>query len=621
MKKSILVFTFLAVSCFATNFPPVDTAQIGWLNVTQKAAVAAATDTGTSFYKQKANGIMVKDTNHYYNKARTDSLAKARITDSLNKIRDSLANKLPLHDPSDSCKGGAVRADSAAKVAHNYVIDSSKNSHRSDTASKSHFSDSSTNCHKADTAWKAKFADSSTNTHKADTSANAKRADTSYKSGLSDSSKTVYHGVVLDSAKRSGTCAVADAWTHGVTTNYVPYANAATTMVASPIKICSTTTAVQIFKGDGTTNVLTVDTTNSRVGIGLIPAQSFDVLGDILLGADYPTPSARTNNTIKVSRLLFPSYNNTEKNVVGFTSAQTVATNNIYFGGGSTIHNACTDIHFYRASAVNTLTGTYALQLNNVGTYFYKTDGTTFVLTVDVVNGRVGIGPTLASYLLDAQSATADCRINSTNYALLRINNTGGNFWLGRNGSVGTELLGTGGLAYSAILSARGTYSMQLAVNNLAVMTLNSSKNVGFGGITAPLSQIHIAAGSATANTAPLQLSSGPVETVARAGVMEFLTDTFYLTQTTSAARKKIALMNNNANVATDTFKVPVSNVSTVSISAKDSLGSVTVTGTSKLGTLGTAVDSVIMRDNVSGDTLYICIGAKKWAFVPVSDK
>lgn len=47
------------------------------------------------------------------------------------------------------------------------------------------------------------------------------------------------------------------------------------------------TTAVQIDKADGTTNVLTVDTTNGRVGIGTnAPAQPLSVKGRLMVGTD-----------------------------------------------------------------------------------------------------------------------------------------------------------------------------------------------------------------------------------------------------------------------------------------------------------------------------------------------
>jgi hypothetical protein len=55
-----------------------------------------------------------------------------------------------------------------------------------------------------------------------------------------------------------------------------------------------------------------------------------------------------------------------------------------------------------------------------------------------------------------------------------------------------------------------------------------------------PTARLHIAAGSASANTAPLKLTSGPLLTTAEAGAIEFLTDAFYATITTGAARHKM---------------------------------------------------------------------------------
>jgi hypothetical protein len=45
--------------------------------------------------------------------------------------------------------------------------------------------------------------------------------------------------------------------------------------------ISDSTTAMQFFKADGTTAVVTIDTTNSRVGIGKTPAVALDVVGGI----------------------------------------------------------------------------------------------------------------------------------------------------------------------------------------------------------------------------------------------------------------------------------------------------------------------------------------------------
>lgn len=75
---------------------------------------------------------------------------------------------------------------------------------------------------------------------------------------------------------------------------------------------------------------------------------------------------------------------------------------------------------------------------------------------------------------------------------------------------------------------------------------------VAAGSITALL---HIKAGTTAAGTAPLKFNSGSLMTTAEAGAIEFLTDKWYATITTAAARKEITL--NDA--ALTSGRVPVS--------------------------------------------------------------
>lgn len=64
-----------------------------------------------------------------------------------------------------------------------------------------------------------------------------------------------------------------------------------------------------------------------------------------------------------------------------------------------------------------------------------------------------------------------------------------------------------------------------------------------------PTAYLHLKAGTATASTAPIKLTSGTLLTTAEAGGIEFLTDKAYFTITTGAVRKELAL-NDSALVS-----------------------------------------------------------------------
>ncbi len=65
---------------------------------------------------------------------------------------------------------------------------------------------------------------------------------------------------------------------------------------------------------------------------------------------------------------------------------------------------------------------------------------------------------------------------------------------------------------------------------------------------------VTIRAGTATAGTAPLKLTSGTVLTTPEAGAVEFNTDRLYITQTTSTTRKVIAAFDDSAGATGDLY-------------------------------------------------------------------
>ena len=92
-----------------------------------------------------------------------------------------------------------------------------------------------------------------------------------------------------------------------------------------------------------------------------------------------------------------------------------------------------------------------------------------------------------------------------------------------------------------AILSVNDAGEPITGREGIRIESNGSVSMVGIGG-TSPTARFHLPAGTASANTAPLKLTSGTLLTSAEAGAVEFLTDIAYLTITTGTARKEMTL-------------------------------------------------------------------------------
>ncbi len=103
---------------------------------------------------------------------------------------------------------------------------------------------------------------------------------------------------------------------------------------------------------------------------------------------------------------------------------------------------------------------------------------------------------------------------------------------------------GTQTFTFGNDLANSGTARFQIADGTAAnvFLSIGTSGLTGVGVITAT-AILHLKAGTATANTAPLKFNSGTLLGTAEAGAVEFLTDAFYGTITTGAARKTFAFL------------------------------------------------------------------------------
>ena len=219
------------------------------------------------------------------------------------------------------------------------------------------------------------------------------------------------------------------------------------------------------------------------------------------------------------------------------------------------------------------------------------TDGATVIATM-LNSGNVGIGTASPGYKLDVNgnSNFNEAMTIQAQYPIIFANdqtikdNSGGGLVVDVPAYSLQLKAGTDGLVSTAVID--------LWTSNLRRMTINQSGNVGIG-TTGPTAVLHLKAGTATASTAPLKLTSGTLNTTAEAGAIEFLTDAYYGTITTGAARKTFAFLESPS------FTTP-----TLGVASATSLA--TSAATPLLLTNGQLVNIALTSQTVGATTLTI---------------
>lgn len=127
--------------------------------------------------------------------------------------------------------------------------------------------------------------------------------------------------------------------------------------------------------------------------------------------------------------------------------------------------------------------------------------------------------------------------------------------------------------------------------STMAITLQTDGGNVGVG-LTAPTARVHLAAGTTSASTAPLKFTSGSLLSSAEAGAVEFLTDAFYGTITTGAARKTFAFLESPVFTTQITTPLVIGGTGTTS--------TLTLRSTSGVGTTGA---DIIFQTGTNGAT------------------
>jgi hypothetical protein len=275
---------------------------------------------------------------------------------------------------------------------------------------------------------------------------------------------------------------------------------------------------VTIAQADGT-DFVTFDTTNKRVGINnTAPTQSLDMVGKALFSF------TQTDSVTNHRAFNFEAIHTVNNNVSPFW--RDMANNlTLNVASGKTLGGEqYSHENFVTKSGVGT-----ASSLVNFQATMWTAGGT-------VTNWR---GYSLGSYGPDVAGTIGS--LYGYNIQNLSVSGTVNNFY---GFFLGTQTV-TGTLT-----NRWGVYIQDNTFKNYF------AGKIGLGsGITAPTALLHIAAGTATAGTAPLKFTSGVLNTAAEVGAVEYLTDDFYGTITTGAARKAFILDDGARLTST---KVPV---------------------------------------------------------------
>jgi hypothetical protein len=252
--------------------------------------------------------------------------------------------------------------------------------------------------------------------------------------------------------------------------------------------IADSTTAMQFFKADGTTSILTLDTTNSILkSTGYLDIWYGSPTGAIKVGADV-NGITRSSNTRKLASFTAPDYANT-RNVEFFnfdSSSSLINALNIGGRSGGSQYGA-TSIAFLTTATPSTTGGAIAMTITSASKVGI---GTTDPQTILHVSGTTTIGTANEVYLVPNYTGN-----NELPAGALLGNRDTGNFSFFP--SIETVTVG----AKTVLGYWNGTGRSALEIANVAsgdgtLLLMKSGGNVGIGtGTTTPTQKLSVVGG------------------------------------------------------------------------------------------------------------------------------
>jgi hypothetical protein len=195
------------------------------------------------------------------------------------------------------------------------------------------------------------------------------------------------------------------------------------------------------------------------------------------LDANFATTITLGNTAIQLGNTVTTLNNMTLANVT-VTSGNVTLTNVTVTTANVTTANIGTEI-VTTSQTLNYGTANGVVYLNAS-----KVSTTGTALVFDGTN--LGVGASSPAATLDVQVALPSAQVKATtgtNRVWMRVNNTGGDFYFGRENSAGNSF---GVTAYSSLLWSQGAYPMVFATDNTEKMRLDSAGNLGLGVTPSP---------------------------------------------------------------------------------------------------------------------------------------
>lgn len=318
----------------------------------------------------------------------------------------------------------------------------------------------------------------------------------------------------------------------------------------------------------GSSASFTYDGTNAKVGGSFLTGNQLATTGS---GGYY---SAASNTKVGYSELAVSSYN----------SGITTGYKGIYLGIG---------------------TGTAISEgFGEIGTF----DTTTRVAALQFQRAGAGAGNTIVrfdgSFLVTRNNKAIQMTRTDTGLVSAVNLNTSNEMVIGAvysNASTMNTVFAIDGASGNAIWRVASATEL---------MRLTGGGALGIG--LTPTAILHLKAGTTAASTAPLKFTSGPLLTTAEAGANEFLTDKYYGTITTGAARKEFtlndaALTSGRVPYVTTNGRLTDAAGFTADASANVGVATLASTGTIEAGSASSGADGRV-NAGLTGSDFWECL-------------